>query len=446
MNVDHILTIGFDELTAAQQKRLERQLTFQKDNGDILIAYRKQMLRGYYEVPRGAWYLLPDSIVYRDNRSCPKMPRLNFTVVLDDIERDPRFEGQSSCVLKMREEEQGMIVRPPGTGKTQIAMAFAALCQTRTLVIVHTEDILNQWVDYIEAAIPELQGKVGIIRGRKCEIGHITVATVQTLHKYVKQPDKWWRQWGCLIADEAHHVAAPTWEAVINRCPARYRFGFTASPTRADGMDVALHFIIGPIIHRQKFSSPVKLKVVPVKTNFKCVYRGAFDWSHLLDELVSDDERNLQIADTIGTEFARGNTVLVLSRRIEHLRSIAELVECPVEILTGQRSRADRKRILSDFRSGKLRVLLATQLADEALDVPRLNRVCLIHPGKHEGRIIQQVGRAIRKHPDKQDAIIYDFVDDRMTVLRNQWRQRKRTYNKEKISVQKIGLRLRRAA
>src|SRR4029077_13092908 len=131
------------------------------------------------------------------------------------------------------ENEQGLIIRPPGTGKTQIALKFAAECETRTLVLVHTKDVMEQWVNYIERSIPELKGEVGVIRGKTCKIGHITVAMVQSIVNYIEEkPRLWWKQFGCIIADEAHHVSAPTWEGVLNTCPARYRFGFTASPTR----------------------------------------------------------------------------------------------------------------------------------------------------------------------------------------------------------------------
>jgi superfamily II DNA or RNA helicase len=398
------------------------------------------VVKGDYILPRGAWNLLPDHIRYEDKRSCPRLPALNFTKELDRTDLDPRYEGQTDCVNAMLREQQGLLLRPPGTGKTQIALAFAAACKTRTLVLVHTEDILNQWVEYVGEAIPELKGKVGVIRGKQCEIGHITIATVQTLNRsYLQKGTKWWSQFGCVIADEAHHVAAASWEAVLNTCPAFYRFGFTASPTRADGMHPTMRFLIGPVIHRQKFSSPVKLEVVPVRTNFKALYRGHFDWTRLVNTLVTDEERNKQIARIADDEVRAGNSVLVLSRRIEHLEAIAEAMREDGSILAAARvSKPERKRILAAFRKGEIRCVLATQLADEALDVPRLNRVLLTHPGKHEGRIIQQIGRAIRVFSEKEDAVIYDFVDRRVGVLLRQWDQRKHTYHKERISVRKM--------
>jgi superfamily II DNA or RNA helicase len=436
MRVDKLLRISFNELTPGEAKVLERKLTYQNEAGDLVISFRKLRSRGEYLLPRGAWYLLPDRISYTDRRTKPKLPELKFALKLDDVMDDPRRKGQSAAVEKMLHEEQGLIIRPPGTGKTEIATAFAARACTRTLVLVHTEDILQQWVARIEKNIPELRGKVGVIRGKECKIGQITVATVQTLNKsYLERGAGWWAQWGALIADEAHHVSAPSWEAVINACPAYYRFGFTASATRADGMHPSMRFIIGPVIHRQKFSSPVKLAVKPQKTNFRVRYGGPFDWGPLLNKLVTNDERNQQIAKVADAEIKQGNSVLVLSRRIEHLERIGQAMSEDSEILTGKRSAKDRRRILDSFRAGEIKCLLATQLADEALDVPRLNRVLLTFPGKHEGRIIQQIGRAIRTHPEKQDAVIHDFVDYRMGVLRRQWNQRKRTYKKEGISV-----------
>jgi superfamily II DNA or RNA helicase len=201
-------------------------------------------------------------------------------------------------------------------------------------------------------------------------------------------------------------------------------------------MEATMRFVVGPIIHHQKFSSTVKLEVIPLKTNFRTAYRGPFDWGRLLNTLVADPERNREIAEVAEEEAYEGNSVLILSRRIEHLELISEQMNgTSREILTGKRSKKDRARILQDFRDGKISVLLATQLADEALDIQRLSRVILTFPGKHEGRIIQQIGRALRQHPDKTEALIFDVVDDHVGVLRRQWNLRKQTYKTNKISI-----------
>jgi len=434
MIVGSQLSIGFEELSEGEWKLLRGKLSFQTPKGDdIVVAYRRLVTKGCYKIPRGAWNLLPNHIVYHDRRSCPEAPEYDFNLKLDDVEKDPRFRHQSDAVAAMFEHEQGLLIRPPGTGKTQIALAFASKCKTKTLVLVHTEDILKQWVRAAREVMPD--APIGVIRQSEFSIGHVTIATVQTLNsRYIEKPSRWWRQWGCVIADEAHHVSAPTWEAVMNRCYAKYRFGFTASETRADGMHPTMKFIIGPVIHKMRFTSTVKLTVEPVYTGYRRFYSGPHDWMPLLKDLTEDEARNRLIAEVIDREIAEGNTVLVLSRRIGHLGNIAGLVQGDTEILTGKRSRTDRARILRDFREGRLPCLLATQLADEALDVPRLNRVVLTFPGKHEGRIIQQIGRALRTHETKNDAVIYDMVDE-VGVLDYQFNQRLRTYNANRIPV-----------
>ena len=436
MNVESYIKIDFEELSGRRLRKLIDQLTFTNEDGQVVQCYRLIYSKGYIKIPRGAWNLV-DDLEYVDLRSKPVMPALGFKVMLDDLEKDKRFEGQTDAVNSMFKYQQGQIIRAPGTGKTQIALAFIAKCQTRTLVLVHTHDILKQWADYAKKAIPELE--IGIIQGPNDEVKHLTIATVQTIRKYISQRDKeWWQQFGAIICDEQHHAAAPTFENVINWCPAFYRFGLTASATRADGMHPAIKFIIGPVIHKQKFSSAVKLSVVPVRTNFKYPYRGYYDWARMVERLALDECRNRQIAGIVDKESLGGNSILVLSRRIDHLKLISSCLECEHKILTGELRKIDRNRILDEFRSGITRVVLATQLADEALDVPRLNRVVLTYPGKHEGRLIQQVGRIIREFPKKKDAVIYDVVDWRMNVLRKQWMKRKVTYRKSGIKIKGV--------
>ena len=439
MIVGSKISIADDELSDRRWEKLQRQLTFINGENEIVECYKNIYTRGKVQIPRGAWNLV-DDLNYVDNRVMPRAPAHDFTVQLDAVEKDERFAGQTEAVLAMLEHEQGQIIRPPGTGKSQIILKFVSICQTPCLVIVHTEDILNQWLAYASEAIPDIE--IGVIRGKRHEVGQLTIATIQTLKNFTDKD--FWKQFGAVIADEAHHGAAPSWEQTINRCPARYRFGFTASETRADGMHPALKFIFGPVIHKQKFSSPVKLQVVPVKTRFYYGYRGKFDWAPMLNKLVTDEARNKQIAEVANEEIRLGNSVLILSRRIEHLELISEGIEGRVEILTGKRGRVDRKRILDEFKTGKLSCLAATQLADEALDVPRLSRVILTHPGKHEGRIIQQIGRAIRSFPGKEDALIYDVIDRRVGVLNRQWNERKRTYRSNKISIRGTRIRLGR--
>lgn len=449
MLVTSRLTLKYDELSRSEWKRLMKKLTFTDADQNIHECWNFNPERETVTLPRGAWNMLPEHVEYVDKRECLEYPELNFIHELDATLPDGRkFERQREAVEAMLLNEQGLIIRPPGTGKSQIALAFSAICRTNVLVLVHTEDILQQWLEYSQSALPD--AKIGIFRGQKRDMQQITIATVQTFKRMLEENNAWRRKFGCVIADETHHGAAKTWEYILSRMDARYRFGFTASPTRADGRHPLIRILIGPVIQRMKFQSPVDVRVKPIKSGFYYPYKGRWDWGNLVTALIQDEVRNAAIAHAADEEVAKGNSVLILSRRIEHLQRIAAMMKSfPTDgaLLVGgwddengnrvTLKKETRKNIMHQFRSGEIKCVLGTQLADEALDVPRLSVVILTHPGKHEGRIIQQIGRALREHPGKTEATIYDCADDRVGVLRRQWMLRKQTYKSLKIPVVK---------
>jgi superfamily II DNA or RNA helicase len=435
--VDSAILLKPEELSERKWEKLFTRLTF-NDADDIEVQAYEDSARGV-RIPRGAWRWLPDSLEVTDLRTRPKMPKLYCSVTLDA----EGFSGQQDALRAMFEHEQGIVVRQPGSGKTQIAMAFIASCKTRVLVIVHTRDLVKQWQDYAKVAIPSIE--LGRIGAGHMTVGHLTIATVQTLKRHTNAGRKFWGQFGAVIVDETHHAAAESWEWVLNVCPAYYRFGLTATMRRSDGRHPLVTMLVGPVIHKGKFKSQVPILMRPVETKFQGVYNGPYDWQRLLNQIMDDKPRNQLIAKIAVREMKAGNSVLVLSRQIGHLQNIRSEIFAQtgsikgIVMLTGQTAtHRERHRAIQAMREGKVRILLATQLADEGLDVPILNRVLLTWPGKHDGRIIQQIGRAIRTHPDKVDAIIYDFVDETPDVLGRQFRERLRTYSELGIQKGKV--------
>lgn len=433
MIVSDVLTISTDELSDRQWRKLFSRLSYVGDDGYLYEPWQVLPKRKVVRVPRGAWALVPDSITYHDHRVAPTGRTMAFTATLDG----PGFSGQRDAVKAMLEHEQGIVVAQPGWGKTNVALAFAAEVKTNTLVLVHTEDILQQWLDRIEATMPDC--KAGVIRGRKIDPGDVTVATVQTFRRLLRKNSVWASRFGAVILDEAHHAPAATFDEIMNSMKAKYRFGFTATDKRADGRHPYMTTVLGPVIYRSRFKSKVPVKVIPVKShNFNYRWRGSWDWRNLLNALKADEKRNEVIARLADRCVERGHSTLILSREIDHLQNIQAMMKSDSYILAAKLlGKDERRELLEKFRSGEIKCVLATQLADEALDVPILSRVFLTFPGKHDGRIIQQVGRALREHPEKENAVIYDVVDDRVGVLRNQWMQRKRAYRSMKISVKK---------
>lgn len=349
----------------------------------------------------------------------------------------------------MREHKQGLIHRQPGTGKSNIALYFIGTIGTRSLVIVHTEDILQQWLGYAQKALPDMP--VGIIRAETEDIQQLTIATIQTLHKR-EFSDDWWRQFGCAIFDETHHVAAKSFLSCAAKVTSRYFFGMSASKTRADKMHPIISHYIGPIIHEQALVAPIDVTVKKVKTSFRPgfgisgnMYRRRALWQKMIKALVEDSVRNKLIAKKVSRQLDAGRSTLVLSRRIEHLqliqRELDKLGHESVVLAAKLVPKPERKEILDQFRRGEIKCVLATQLADESLDVPILSCVALTYPGKHTDLVMQQVGRAMREHEGKDSAIILDFVDDNVKQLRSSWHGRRGFYLRAGFTIHGAGMR-----
>jgi superfamily II DNA or RNA helicase len=262
------------------------------------------------------------------------------------------------------------------------------------------------------------------------------VATVQTLLGLpTAELNAIGRRFGLVVADECHHLPAATFRSVLAGLPGKYRFGLTATPTRADGLTPLLDLCIGPQLYRVTHEELVAAghlvvpEVVAVETGCAC---EAADHTALVAALVDDAARNRLLVDLAAREAQQGHAVLVLSGRIAHCRLLTDLLAnegVRACALTGSVPRAKRSEILRRFREREVQVLCATTLADEGLDVPLLSRLVLATPARAEGRTIQRIGRLMRPYPGKPKPILYDLVDD-SPIARSQHTARRRAYRR----------------
>jgi superfamily II DNA or RNA helicase len=328
---------------------------------------------------------------------------------------------------------QGMVVAPCGSGKTQIGVAAIAEVGRSALVLVHTKDLLQQWLERIRLV---LEVEAGVIGEGKREVRAITVATVQTLAKLTSaELQHVGRSFGVVCVDECHHGPARLWYEVLGQLPARWRWGLTATPERDDGLTPMLGWLFGPVLHSIGQAELIRLghlvvpDVVTVLTGWSWDGDPVSKYNDLLADLTTDGGRNALICDLAQSRAQRG-TVLVLSQRKAHCDGLAEQLRCRdvrAEVLTSQVGRRRRTGLLDELRAGTLPVLCATQLADEGLDLPGLETVILACPGRAIGRTIQRLGRIMRPHPGKGTPVLYDLVDD-VGLLGSQARSRQRAY------------------
>jgi len=394
---------------------------------------------GVVRLPRGALDVLTSAAATAAVPLEITDRRVAFPKVAFLRKREPRAH-QARAVTAMQSATQGSVTMPCGGGKTGTALfAIDALGQP-ALALVHTRDLLEQWLDASRDFLGYTPGQLSGGRGSKvararADRALLVVATVQTLTKMgEKDPvalERFLARWGALIVDEAHHTPAATFSGIVQGCPARYRFGLTATPDREDGLTPLMDAVLGPRLFEVGYAELVaagflhRPDVQVVETDFR--YRWSEeqetlepperrDYHSCIAALVEDRARNDLVADLAAREARAGHTVLVLSGRVEHCQVLAGLIAAhgvQALALVGETPARERSTILQLFRSGRLPVVCASSLADEGLDVPRLDRVILAFPSRAIGRTTQRLGRIMRPCPEagKTDAVLYDLVD-----------------------------------
>jgi superfamily II DNA or RNA helicase len=444
VRVDAGLTFESGQVSAKFVERLRRMLSFERPAalprrhsggrgpGETLCFLKEA--GGQLRIPRGAVHVLRSEAqragmapVFEDARVLPS-ERLQ----VPDVELRTY---QARAVDALAKVTQGTVVVPCGGGKTRVALGCISRLRTPTLVLVHTLDLAEQWRTELKS---RLQLDAGLVGAGETSAAPVTVALIQALTLWPRMKlEAFLSRFGLIVLDEAHHVAASTFQAVVDHCPARYRLGLTATPEREDGLTPLLDLFLGRpllVVSHDELVTAGVLTVPAVRiieTDFTFRYRSADDYARMLNAVADDQGRNRAVVAAVEAEARAGHTCLVLSGRVEHCEVLAGALRSTgltAAALTGAVAREQRKALLDDARDGRLHVLVATSLADEGLDLPRLSRVFLAFPGRSRGRTIQRLGRLMRPHPSKHSAVLFDFVDRQVPILRRHHLERRKLY------------------
>lgn len=356
---------------------------------------------------------------------------------------------QSRVIEEAIKAKNGVIVMPCGSGKTQTALEIVSRIGGRALWLTHTQDLLNQSMDRakftLECPSPHPFGR---ITDGKVDIGtHITFATVQTFAKKIDL-DKYKNEWDVVICDECQHAAgSPTrvtqFYKALSRLSARYKFGLTATPKRADGLEQAMFALLGGIcaeVTREEVKEYIcDIKVENIETGYVPNYNavlmadGTIDYARVVDDLVDNPERTELVAAKINECIKNGPT-LILANRVRYLTALQEKCEGRSICLSGRgtskKAKAERKEALRKLNDGELDCVFASyQLAAEGLDCPNLRYIVFATPEKNDVTVTQAAGRAGRRADGKSYGTVIDFVDE-FGMYKGWWKKRLSIYKK----------------
>lgn len=405
--------------------------------GDLLIIPRGFALRFKKGLETGG-----HDVEWKDRRISKRHSKL-------DAAKSPVLRDyQSKAVDRIIAVQQGIYRAPPGAGKTVAILEAIRRTQQRALVIVDKINIAEQWRERIAEHLGVESGLIG--DGAWEDRQAISVALQQTLWSRRLELDNrdWWSNFGFVCLDEMHHVPANTYSSVLQRFPARWRIGASATPDMHEEWMPLAHAVLGEIVHETTYAEledegvTVKPRVVAVRSDFDYPFRrdarGRNNYTQMVGALAIDQARNSRIADVLERE--KGHHVLVVSDRLEHLRQLRAYAwsrgwdPWDMHDFTGKQTRQQRKEIVSKITDSKQSLTFST-IAREALDVPPFDRIVLAWPVKNTGAVEQYIGRIRRTFPGKSDAVVYDVFDQRVGVLRNQFKKRRAFYARQDLEL-----------
>lgn len=383
-------------------------------------------------------------VVLRDHRPKHKKIKANFHGEL--------ISDQKKAIDAIYEFETGVLMAPPGAGKTVMACALIAKRRVPTIVLVHRTPLLEQWRSQLARFLSIPEKEIGVIAStRRKPTGKVDVAMIQTISS-IEDATELLGSYEQVIIDECHHIPAVSFEAVLKKAPARYFLGLTATPYRKDGHQVILHMHCGPIRYEMKSvgGPPLAKRVIVRETAFRMEdkYGPQPPIHEVWAGIVADKGRTTLIAQDVIASSYDGRFPLVISDRKQHLDELSEQIssldvrkEMRHFLFVGGLGKKARARMLTEIQAllssgGRPYILATGSFIGEGFDLPQLDTLVLAMPLSFKGRLVQYAGRLHRPAEGKTAVQIFDYADVNSALTISMLKKRISAYKKLEYAVE----------
>jgi len=350
---------------------------------------------------------------------------------------------QTKAAEALLSYDNGVLSASPAFGKTVIAAFIIAQRKTNVLILVHRQQLMEQWVTRLSNFLGISKSDIGKIGAGKRKIsGMIDVAVIQSLSRN-GVVDSLVENYGFIIVDECHHISARSFEIVLRYSPARYVLGLSATLTRKDGHHPIILMNCGPVRYKvsdknQSLNHPFIHSVSVRRTAFQLPdtnITGEVSIQDMYGLLARDPARNAMIVEDIIAAVEKGKYPLVLTERTEHADLLYQMLQektAGVFLLKGRMKKKEKANVLDKIKEipaeGR-RVIIATgRFLGEGFDDERLDTLFLTMPISWKGTLVQYAGRLHRVCDSKKEVVVIDYLDQNIAVFEKMFTRRCRGY------------------
>ena len=337
----------------------------------------------------------------------------------------------------IKKKNSGLLALHTGFGKTCLALNIISKIKLKTIIIVHKEFLLRQWVERIEQFLPD--AKVGKIQAKTIDTEgkDIVICMLQSL-SMKEYPKDMFREYGFSIYDEVHHLGAEVFSKAFYKVVTKYSLGLSATINRKDGLTKVIKWFLGDVVCKleRKGEDNVLVKVINYETTdedfnkIETDWRGQIKYTTMVKKLCEFNNRSEFILKVL-SDLLKGNPnqqIMILAHQKKQLQYLHDAIRHRTIATVGYYVGGMKEKDLK-ISEGKKVIIATYAMAEEGLDIKSLTTLIMATP---KVDVRQSVGRILRqKH---NEAVVVDIVDSH-SLFQRHFTKRKTFYRKSKFKV-----------
>ena len=416
------------EVTDQYKEVLSKELTYtipsyNPKDPPMVIKNMARIKSNLVSIPIGRIDLIPNDYEVVDKRVEKPVEFPDFKFDLRPSQEDAYNEVDDNCIINAW----------VSWGKTFTGLAIAGKLGQKTLIIVHTVPLRNQWAAEVEKVYGITPGIIG--SGKFDLSSPVVIGNTQSLYRRIQDIR---REFGTVILDEMHHVSSPTFSKVVDTNYARYKIGLSGTIERKDGKHVVFRDYFGQKVIKPPKENYMTPSIWIHSSEIRFMDGSNIPWANKVTQLAYNEEYVHTIALLAAAFATKGHKVLVVSDRVHFLQACAELAGDKAICVTGEVPHEQREPLMSKITHGKANILFGTQaIFSEGISLDDLSCLILGTPVNNEPLLTQLIGRVIRQKEGKRNPIVVD-IHLKGNTARRQASNRMGYYMKQGYQIQEL--------